>query len=51
MVSSLSGFFHSIYIDPFEVLVEVTLTFFITGTPDTRVDVISFEDLLSVPFG
>jgi hypothetical protein len=47
----LSGFFQAINIDPLLVLVTVTLTFLMTGTPETSVEVISFEDLLSVPLG
>ena len=38
-------------IDPFTASVFLTLTFLITGTPETRVEVISFEALLSVPLG
>jgi len=50
MVSSMSGFFHATYIDPLTGSVLLTLTFVITGTPDTSVEVISFDALLSVPF-
>jgi hypothetical protein len=51
MVSSLSGFFHAMNIEPPSWSVFVTLTFLMTGTPDTRLDEISFEALLSVPLG
>ena len=51
MVSSFTGFFHERKIDPLTASVFLILTFLITGTPETRVEVISFEALLSVPFG
>src|SRR5664280_1422125 len=50
IVSRRRGFFHERKIDPLVGSVYLTLTFFMTGTPETRVEVNSFEALLSVPF-
>ena len=51
IVSSFRGFFHPINITPLTASVFVTLTFLIIGIPDTSVEVISFDALLSSPFG
>jgi hypothetical protein len=51
IVSSLSGFIQLTKTDPFVTEVLLTLTFVITGIPETRDEEISFEALLSVPLG